>query len=43
MTRQFVQGTWIAGINNYMSDEQKVSKKQEVPGPNVEYLTQEAT
>lgn len=43
VTRQFTQGTWIAGINNYMSDEQKLSKKQEVPGPNVQYLTQETT
>ena len=41
LTRDFTQGTWIAGINNYMSNEQKLSRKQEVPGPNVEYLTQE--
>lgn len=43
VTRQFAEGTWIAGINNYMSNEQKLSKKQEVPGPNVEYLTQQVT
>ena len=41
MTRQFLPGTWIAGYNVYMADETKSTMKQEVPGPNVKYLTEE--
>ncbi len=43
MYREFVVGTWIAGINNYLTSAQKSDTKQAVVAEDVEYLTQEST